>query len=187
MHFKVKSTYKIFAALKHDLESLLQYKYLHSEVYYAARRQKSLLQSTFHNKIKKQSARQPTLANYILIPSCELWFSSTQQVRDEICFTAHMYVALVGTATQALVQRSAVALFLAAVQLANKNIVCPKDFIFAVSAKPVLKQNIAELNSYSSRNLDQLSLSSNTLSHLLAHAIFKLGYVRFMVLQKVKQ
>lgn len=46
-----------------------------------------------------------------------------------------------GTAAQTLIKRGAVALFFAAVQLTNENIVRPKYFIFAVSAKPVLKQN----------------------------------------------
>lgn len=68
-------------------------------------------------------------------------------------------MALVGTAAQALVKRSAVALLFAAVELTDKNVVCPKYFIFAVSAKPALKQNTTELNSYSSSNLDPLSLS----------------------------
>lgn len=49
------------------------------------------------------------------------------------------------------------------------------------------EQNITELNSYSSRNLDTLSLSYNIPKYLIVHAIFKLGHVRFTLLQKVKQ
>lgn len=111
---------------------------------------------------------------------------------NEICLTAHVDVALVGTAAQALVQCSTVALLLAAVQLANENVVCPKDFVFAVSAKPVLEQNRPGLSSYSSRvsynilSEVQISLSYNIQSYLIVHAIFKLGHVRFMLLQKVK-
>lgn len=90
----------------------------------------------------KQSARQPILANYILIPSCELWLSTTQKMCNEVCFTANMYVSFMWTAPQAFIKCSTVALFFAAVKFTNKDIVCSEDFIFAISAKPVEKKNL---------------------------------------------
>lgn len=60
---------------------------------------------------------------------------------DEIGLAADVNVALVGTAAQPLVERSAVALLLAAVQLTSKDVVSPEDFVFAVSAKPVLGED----------------------------------------------
>lgn len=89
----------------------------------------------------KQSARQPILANYILIPSCELWLSTTQEMCNEVCFTANVYVPFVWTAPQAFIKCSTVALLFAAIKFTNKDVVCSEDFIFAISAKPVEKKN----------------------------------------------
>lgn len=93
----------------------------------------------------KQSARQPILANYILIPSCELWLSTTQEMCNEVCFTANMYVSLMWTAPQAFIKCSTVALLFAAVKFTNEDIVCSENFIFAISAKPVKKTKTKKL------------------------------------------
>jgi len=44
------------------------------------------------------------------------------------------------TAPQSFIQGSTVAFLFAAVKFTNEDIVCSEDFIFAISAKPVLKQ-----------------------------------------------
>lgn len=57
-------------------------------------------------------------------------------MRDEVGLAAHVDVALVGAAAQPLVQGSAVALLLAAVQLPDQDVVSTQHFVLAVGAKP---------------------------------------------------
>lgn len=96
-------------------------------------------------KKRSKSARKPSLANYILVPSCELGFGSAEEVGDEVGLAADVNVMLVRAAAQALVKGGAVALLFAAVQLADQDGVSPQDFVFAVSAKPSLKEKKGEL------------------------------------------
>lgn len=77
---------------------------------------------------------------YLLIASCELWLCPTKKVGNEVSFTAHMDVALVGATAQSLIQGSTVALLFTAVQLTHQDVVCSQNFVLTVSAKPVNKK-----------------------------------------------
>lgn len=63
----------------------------------------------------------------------------------------------------------------------------PEVLYFCSQCKTCIEtQKKTELNFYSSRNLEQLSLSCNTLSSLTAHAIFKIGHAKVYVTSKGK-
>lgn len=76
---------------------------------------------------------------YLLIASCKLRLGTAKKVSDEVCFTGHMDVALVGATAQSFVQGGTVALLFGAIQLPHQDVVRPQHFILTVCAKPVDK------------------------------------------------
>lgn len=83
-------------------------------------------------QVSKQTKRKLSL----LISASKLWLGPTQEVCNEVCFTAHVDVVFVGATAEALVQGSAVALLFTAVQLTHQNVVSSQHLVFAVGAKP---------------------------------------------------